>query len=168
MRNRKSRVFVVVCIILLVASVAEVSILTISSYHRLAEEYANDFKAMLEIRYGATVTFLIMIIPMVLPEFSFIRSGYQLFKHQPRGAVKICLILSAILAFLMALMVLLWFHGIVSSDWDDGMFLSEFSVLLASLVLGSIRKNKMGAMSFKVQCRESARKLQLRYHMFLI
>ena len=75
MRNRKSRVFVVVCIILLVASVAEVSILTISSYHRLAEKYANDFKAMLEIRYGATVTFLIMIIPMVLPEFSFIRSG---------------------------------------------------------------------------------------------
>ena len=144
MRNRKSRVFVVVCIILLVASVAEVSILTISSYHRLAEEYANDFKAMLEIRYGATVTFLIMIIPMVLPEFSFIRSGCQLFKHQPRGAVKICLILSAILAFLMALMVLLWFHGIVSSDWDDGMFLSEFSVLLASLVLGSIRKKQDG------------------------
>ena len=114
MRNRKSRVFVVVCIILLVASVAEVSILTISSYHRLAEEYANDFKAMLEIRYGATVTFLIMIIPMVLPEFSFIRSGYQLFKHQPRGAVKICLILSAILAFLMALMVL--FVGNVTKD----------------------------------------------------
>ena len=105
---------------------------------------------------------------MVLPEFSFIRSGYQLFKHQPRGAVKIRLILSAILAFLMALMVLLWFHGIVSSDWDDGMFLSEFSVLLASLVLGSIRKKQDGAMSFKVQWRESARKLQLRYHMFLI
>lgn len=144
MRNRKSRVFVVVCIILLVASVAEVSILTIGSYHRLAAEYTNDSKAMLEIQYGATVTFLIMIIPMVLLELSFIRSGYQLFRHQPRGAVKVCWILSAILAFLMALLVLLWFHGIVSSDWDDGMFLSVFSVLLVSLVLGSIRQKQDG------------------------
>ena len=145
MRNRKSRVFLGVSLVLFAASVVEELIRLISVYHMLEAEYANDSRMMLEGQVGLTGTVLFGLIPMFLFALSFIRSCYQLLKNQPRGKAKICWILSASLAFLMFLLPWLQFHGIVvlnrlKADLDiyDVMLFFGFPLLLMSLILGSI------------------------------
>ena len=145
MRNRKSRVFLGVSLLLFVASVVEELIWLISVYHMLEAEYANDSRMMLEGQVGLTGTVLFGLIPMFLFALSFIRSCYKLLKNQPRGKAKICWILSAILAFSMFLLPWLQFHGIVvlnrlKADLDiyDVMLFFGFPLLLVSLILGSI------------------------------
>ena len=145
MRNRKSRVFLGVSLLLFVASVVEELIWLISVYHMLEAEYANDSRMMLEGQVGLTGTVLFGLIPMFLLELSFIRSCYKLLKNQPHGAAKVCWILSAILAFSMFLLPWLQFHGIVDLnqlkidiDIYDMMLLFGFPLLLVSLILGSI------------------------------
>ncbi len=145
MRNRKSRVFLGVSLLLFVASVVEELIWLISVYHMLEAEYANDSRMMLEVQVGVTGTVLLGLIPMFLFALSFIRSCYKLLKNQPQGAAKVCWILSAILAFSMFLLPWLQFHGIVDLnqlkidiDIYDVMLLFGFPLLLVSLILGSI------------------------------
>ena len=145
MRNRKSRVFLGVSLVLFAASVVEELIRLISVYHMLEAEYANDSRMMLEGQVGLTGTVLFGLIPMFLFALSFIRSCYKLLKNQPRGKAKICWILSASLAFLMFLLPWLQFHGIVvlnrlKADLDiyDVMLFFGFPLLLMSLILGSI------------------------------
>ena len=145
MRNRKSRVFLGVSLLLFVASVVEELIWLISVYHMLEAEYANDSRMMLEVQVGLTGTVLFGLIPMFLFALSFIRSCYKLLKNQPHGAAKVCWILSAILAIPMFLLPWLQFHGIVDLnqlkidiDIYDVMLLFGFPLLLVSLILGSI------------------------------
>ena len=145
MRNRKSRVFLGVSLLLFVASVVEELIRIIGEYRLYEAKFANDSRMMLEIQYGTTVAVLVVFVPMFLLELSFIRSCYKLLKNQPRGKAKICWILSAILAFSMFLLPWLQFHGIVvlnrlKADLDiyDVMLFFGFPLLLVSLILGSI------------------------------
>ena len=145
MRNRKSRVFLGVSLLLFVASVVEELIWLISVYHMLEAEYANDSRMMLEVQVGLTGTVLFGLIPMFLFALSFIRSCYKLLKNQPHGAAKVCWILSAILAIPMFLLPWLEAHGIINLNriengipLADAMLLFGFPLLLVSLILGSI------------------------------
>ena len=149
MRNRKSRVFLSVSLLLFVASVVEVLIRAIREYHMLEAEYGNDSRMMLEVQYGTTVAVLVVFIPMFLLELSFIRSCYKLLKNQPQGAAKVCWILSAILAFPMFLLPWLQNHGIINLNriengipLANAMLLFGFPLLLVSLILGSIPMKK--------------------------
>ena len=149
MRNRKSRVFLGVSLVLFVASVVEELIRAIREYHMLEAEYGNDSRMMLEVQYGTTVAVLVVFIPMFLLELSFIRSCYKLLKKQPQGAAKVCWILSAILAIPMFLLPWLQNHGIINLNriengipLADAMLLFGFPILLASLILGSIPMKK--------------------------
>ena len=143
MRNRKSRVFLGVSLLLFVASVVEELIWLISVYHMLEAEYANDSRMMLEIQVGMTGAVVFILVPMFLLELSFIRSCYKLLKNQPHGAAKVCWILSAILAIPMFLLPWLEAHGIINLNriengipLADAMLLFGFPLLLVSLIFG--------------------------------
>ena len=145
MCNRKSRVFLGVSLVLFAASVVEELIRIIGAYRRCAAEIANDSEMMLTLQVDVTGTVVFMIVPMVLFELSFIRSCYKLLKKQPQGAAKVCWILSAVLAFLMFLLLWLQLHGIVALDqlktkisFTSALLLFVFPILLVSLILGSI------------------------------
>ena len=145
MCKRKSRVFLGVSLLLFAASVVEELIRIIGAYRWCAAEIANDSEMMLTLQVDVTGTVVFMIVPMVLFELSFIRSCYKLLKKQPQGAAKVCWILSAVLAFLMFLLLWLQLHGIVALDqlktkisFTSALLLFGFPLLLVSLILGSI------------------------------
>ena len=145
MCNRKSRVFLGVSLVLFAASVVEELIRIIGAYRWCAAEIANDSKMMLTLQVDVTGTVVFMIVPMVLFELSFIRSCYKLLKKQPQGAAKVCWILSAVLAFLMFLLLWLQLHGIVALDqlktkisFTSALLLFVFPILLVTWIFGSI------------------------------
>ena len=145
MCNRKSRVFLGVSLVLFVASVVEELIRIIGAYRWCAAEIANDSEMMLTLQVDVTGTVVFMIVPMVLFELSFIRSCYKLLKKQPQGAAKVCWILSAVLAFLMFLLLWLQLHGIVALDqlktkisFTSALLLFGFPILFVTWILGSI------------------------------
>ncbi len=145
MCNRKSRVFLGVSLVLFAASVVEELIRIIGAYRWCAAEIANDSEMMLTLQVDVTGTVVFMIVPMVLFELSFIRSCYKLLKKQPQGAAKVCWILSAVLAFLMFLLLWLQLHGIVALDqlktkisFTSALLLFGFPILFVTLILGSI------------------------------
>ena len=145
MCNRKSRVFLGVSLVLFVASVVEELIRIIGAYRWCAAEIANDSEMMLTLQVDVTGTVVFMIVPMVLFELSFIRSCYKLLKKQPQGAAKVCWILSAVLEFLMFLLLWLQLHGIVALDqlktkisFTSALLLFGFPILLVTWIFGSI------------------------------
>ena len=145
MCNRKSRVFLGVSLVLFAASVVEELIRIIGAYRWCAAEIANDSEMMLTLQVDVTGTVVFMIVPMVLFELSFIRSCYKLLKKQPQGAAKVCWILSAVLAFLMFLLLWLQLHGIVALDqlktkisFTSALLLFVFPILLVTWIFGSI------------------------------
>ena len=145
MCNRKSRVFLGVSLVLFAASVVEELIRIIGAYRWCAAEIANDSEMMLTLQVDVTGTVVFMIVPMVLFELSFIRSCYKLLKKQPQGAAKVCWILSAVLAFLMFLLLWLQLHGIVALDqlktkisFISALLLFVFPILLVTWIFGSI------------------------------
>ena len=145
MCNRKSRVFLGVSLVLFVASVVEELIRIIGEYRLYEAKFANDSRMMLEIQVGMTGAVVFILVPMFLLELSFIRSCYKLLKKQPQGAAKVCWILSAVLAFLMFLLLWLQLHGIVALDqlktkisFTIALLLFVFPILLVTWIFGSI------------------------------
>ena len=85
-------------------------------------------------------------IPALLLELSCIRSVYRILKHNPRGAAKICLLISAILSLSAFVFQVLMFVGVLDFTKDSGslrlqetvILLTGCPVAIVSFVLGSL------------------------------
>jgi len=89
-------------------------------------------------------------IPTLFLELSGIRSVYRILKHQPRDAVRICLLISAILSFSAFVFQALMFAGVLDFTKDSGsiklqetvLLLTGWPVVIISFVLGINRKKQ--------------------------
>ena len=117
-----------------------------------------EFKAMsstlslndlIHFEYGFVLelfAYVLFGIPALLLELCGIRSVYRILKYQPRGAVKICLLIAAILSFSAFVFQALMFAGVLDFTQDSGslklqetvLLLTGLPVVLVSFVLGSI------------------------------
>ncbi len=110
---------------------------TLSPNDVIRFEYAFDIELFAYMLFG---------IPALLLELSCIRSVYRILKYDPRGAVKICLLISAILSFSAFVFQVLMFVGVLDFTKDSGSLKLQETVLLltgcpvaiVSFVLGSL------------------------------
>lgn len=152
MSNKKSRLFLWMSLILFACSVIAVLVGLCVSYYQIQTEFSGD-DTMAWIEWG-TILGLVMVcvFPYLLVELSFIRSAYKILKYEPKGYVKICYTISAILAFVILAFPWLYFASIGLFHYDlfendqnmmaEILLLTEWPVFIVSLVLGSIRKKQ--------------------------
>ena len=94
-------------------------------------------------------------VPALLVELSCIRSVYRILKYKPHGAVRICLLISAILAFSAFVLQAIMFAGVLDFSKDSGsiklqetvLLLTGLPVFITSLILGSFPIKSKTAMS---------------------
>lgn len=110
----------------------------------------NDF---IKFEYDFVVelfAYIILGIPTLLLELSGIRSVYLILKHKPRDAIKICLLISAILSFSIFVFQALMFTGVLNFTKDSGsiklqeivLLLTGWPIVIVSFVLGINRKKQ--------------------------
>ena len=155
MRNKKSRLFLWISLSLFALSL-------IAFFVKIALLY-GDFKAtsstlspndLIHFQYAFVIelfAYVLFGIPALLLELCGIRSVYRILKYQPRGAVKICLLIAAILSFSAFVFQALMFAGVLDFTQDSGslklqetvLLLTGWPVVIVSFVLGSmpVRQN---------------------------
>ncbi len=100
MNNKKSRLFLWVSLAFFVLSVVAIIVCIIVSYYHIKADFPNDPDMIMnEFAFSLFVSMLI-IFPVFAVELSFIRSVYKLIKNEPKGYVKVCYIISSVLAFI--------------------------------------------------------------------
>ncbi len=150
MHNKKSRLFLWISLsffaLSLVVFFVKIALLyydfkatssTLSPNDLIHFEYAFVMELFAYILFG---------MPALLLELSGIRSVYRILKHQPRDAVRICLLISAILSFSAFVFQTLMFAGVLDFTQDSGsiklqetfLLLTGLPVVIVSFVLGSI------------------------------
>ncbi|MBO4452847.1 MAG: hypothetical protein J5793_02825 [Clostridia bacterium] len=103
------------------------------------------------------LAYLFLIFPIVLEELSLFRSVYKLLFFHPRKSAKVCYIISSVLVVAALIFQALVLTEVITKDiYPDGpvaassrfivlLLLTEWSAIIASFVLGSIRKQKSTA-----------------------
>ena len=94
--------------------------------------------------------YIMIGIPFLLTELSCIRSVYRILKWEPQGIIRICWLLSAVMAFSALIFQTLMFTGVLDFTKESGsiklqetiLFLTGWPIVIVSFVLGSIRKNR--------------------------
>lgn len=89
-------------------------------------------------------------IPALLLELSGIRSVYRILEHQTPDAVRICLLISAILSFSALVFLVLMFTGVLDFTKESGsvklqetvLLLTGWPIVIVSFVLGINRKKR--------------------------
>ena len=139
-----------------------------------------DFKAtsstlspndLIHFEYGFVIelfAYVLFGIPALLLELSGIRSVYRILKYQPRGAVKICLLIAAILSFSAFLFQALMFTGVLDFTQDSGslklqqtvLLLTGLPVVLVSFVLVRQHTCKTGRLTKHYQKRQIVKQVQ--------
>lgn len=117
----------------------------------------NEFKATSstlspsEYAFGIDLfAYLFFGTPVLLMELSCIRSVYKLLKYEPSGKVKVCYIISAIIALVAFVFQCLIFFDAIDFSYGPGkvklqenvLLLTGWPVILVSFILGSIPMNR--------------------------
>ena len=151
MSNKKCRLFLWISLILLACSVIAVLVGLCVSYYQIQTNFSDDTMAWIE---WGTILGLVMVcvFPYLLVELSFIRSTYKILKYEPKGYVKICHAISAILAFVVLAFPWLYYASIGLFHFDlfendqnmmaEILLFTEWPVFIVSFVLGSIHKKQ--------------------------
>ena len=143
-KNKKSQIFLLVSSVFFIISVIADILYLIVIEHREKNLYLDHDYAKF-----ATAAMFLLIIFILIPawgaELSLIRSVYKILKHNPIVIVKICYIISAVLAFLVfALNWLVSFDlihfGSVDSvnDTMEVLMYTLWPGCILSFILGSI------------------------------
>ena len=109
-------------------------------------KYPNDSISAVN-EFGFLVFVVIgCIVPVLAQELSFIRSTYKMLKHEPEDGVKVCYMISVLLALLMFILPCLVLFGVINfsflhehqdNTWDI-LLLTGWPCFLLSFILGSV------------------------------
>ncbi len=97
-----------------------------------------------------TFAYVVLVGPSLLVELSCIRSIYRILKYEPKGLVRICWLLSAVLSFSALVFQMLIYTGVVDllegrtsvALLDNSLALTELPVVIVSFLLCSIHKKQ--------------------------
>lgn len=145
MNNKKSRLFLWICLAIFALSAIAALIPIVETYCQLRQSNSDDHLGEL-MEFIALCAYVCLIVPALGSELSFIRSVYKILKHKPKGAVRICCLISAILSFSVLVLLCLIYVGLINFYGNNAsmnsFILAEWLILIVSLVLGSIREKK--------------------------
>ena len=108
-----------------------------------------------QVDFGMDFSFLMvwyigLVGPSLLVELSCIRSIYRILKYEPKGIIRICWLISAVLSFFAFVFQILVFRGVVDltsgrttvSLKVNSLLLTEIPVAIVSFLLCSIHKKQ--------------------------
>lgn len=145
MKNKKSRLFLWISFTLFALSIIAVISSMIVSYYNVKTDFPNDDRRVTEELVAIAFVDMWMAIPSLGSELSFIRSVYKILKHEPKGCVKTCYIISSLLAFLAFTFFHLFCFRLISFVGEDGynyaptvLFFTQWTTYILSFILGSV------------------------------
>ena len=98
--NKKCKIFLRIGFAIFIFSIIAFILGIISSYFKIKADFPDD-NAKIKAEFVFTLFFAPWIIcPFLASELSCIRSIYKILKYNPKGVVKICYIVSSVLAFI--------------------------------------------------------------------
>ncbi len=127
-------------------SVIAVIISMILNYYQISTYYPDNSRTAMN-EFGLVLIIIVFCAaPFLGAELSFIRSGYKMINHEPKGLVKICFIISLGLAIIAVVFQCFVSAGLI--NFDDYVeypnftfivyFLTEWATFIMSFVLGSL------------------------------
>ena len=138
MNNKKARLFLRISLVIFALSAIAVLISIIVSYCQLTANPPDDgISAYME---GlALIVYIFIMVSVLAIELSCIRSVYKILRHEPKGIVKICYWISAILSFSAFVFLCLCFVGVIGNENEaDMLLIIQPTVIIISFVLSSI------------------------------
>lgn len=150
MRNKKSRFFLWISLSLFALSlVAFFVTIAVSYFEFKATSSTLSPNDLIHFEYAFVIelfAYVLFGMPALLLELCGIRSVYRILKYKPQGAVKICLLISAMLSFSAFVFQALMFGGVLDFIQDSGslklqetvLLLTGLPVVIVSFVLGSM------------------------------
>ena len=145
MRQKRCRLFLLISFLVFLFSILILLTGGIGEYMQIQTDFAdNRFRAKQELLANAIFA-LIILIPGIALELSFIRSVYKMLKHEPKGIIKACYITSALLALFLVVFLCLIFARMAffpkvggENNTLDLLILMGWPSFLLSFILGSI------------------------------
>lgn len=145
MDNKKRRLFLWIGFAVFAISVIAVAESIIDDYYNIKTAFPNNPQRVMN-EFGFSLFIgMCIIFPFLGAELSFIRSVYKMLKHNPKGCVKICYMISSCLAFLAFAFQCLISIGLIDFAEERGqnfaadiLLFTEWPTFIVSFVLGSI------------------------------
>lgn len=146
--NKKSRLFLWISLSLFALSLVAFFVkIALSYYDFKAASSALSPNDLIHFEYGFVIELFAYVLfgtPALLLELCCIGSVYRILKHRPRDAVRIRLLIAAILSFSAFVFQALMFAGVLDFTQDSGslklqetvLLLTGLPVAIASFVLG--------------------------------
>ena len=145
MRNKKTKLFLCVSLIVVAIYLIAVIISIFMAYYDVKAYYANDSAlASMGFTFGLAIC-LFVEFAVLGNALSCIRSVYKMLKYEPYGSVKILYTVSSILAFaafaLACISALGWIDYVDTNGYDHSstvLIASEWPIFIVSFILGCI------------------------------
>ena len=146
MNNKKARLFLWISLAVFALSAVAVLISSIELYYELLvypppNDPSREFMPGFEL-----FVYIFIMVPALAIELFCIRSVYKILKHEPKGIIKICYLISAILSFSEFVFQCLIFAGLINLENMGNipnftatvLIFTQWPVFILSFVLGSI------------------------------
>lgn len=149
--QKKSKLFLWISFAVFSLSVIAILLNLIASYCEIKSAFPNDNVQVIN-EFGLTLILaIILMCPFLGSELSLIRSVYKILKHNLNGSVKVCYVISSVLAFLAVVLQCLVLAGLISfgdveSEQNFTVYIllfTEWPLFVSSFILGSICHNRI-------------------------
>ena len=145
MKGKKHRIFLFRSLAVFLASVIAFIVIYFITKFEVDKLMAQNPDTQFQFGLGMSLILgtIFAIVALGL-ELSFIRSVYKMLKHNPKGIIKICYVISAFLAFSGLVLYLGLVFGIIGYVSPTGryytgdMYLIQFPLFILSFILGSL------------------------------
>ncbi len=147
-KNQKHKIFLWIALAFFALTLVVHLAGIVSSYHEIKADFPDDpSRVHIEFEW-LKIAYILAVFPSLPVELSCIRSIYKLLKYEPHGAVRICYIISAGIAFAAFVFQCLVFSGVIDLVEESGdarlehrmLLITEWPVFIISFILGSIKK----------------------------
>ena len=145
MKNKKSRLFLWISLSFFALTVIAVISSMIVSYYNVKTAFPNDDRRVTDELVAIAFVGVWMAVPSLGSELSFIRSVYKMLKHEPKGCIKTCYIISSLLAFIAFAFFHLFCFRLIGFVGEDGynyaptvLLFTQWPTCILSFILGSV------------------------------
>lgn len=144
--GKKRNLFLWLSFTVFILSVIAVILHMFFSYYQVKTDFPNDTQRITDELVAMVFVSACITVPCLGSQLSCIRSIYKVFKHRPQGFVKICYVVSFVVAFLAFSFHWLNFFGFINLEAfrpEENFTVTlqmciQWPVFIASFILGSI------------------------------
>ncbi len=144
--HKKRKLFLWISFSIFTLSVIAVLLNLIASYCEINHTFQNDNIQVMNEMGLTIILWILLMCPFLGAELSWIRSVYKILMHNPKGYVKVCYIISAVLAFIAVVLQCLISIGLINLENTEigenftvyMLLFTEYPLFVLSFILGSI------------------------------